>query len=599
MKEPKKNPLEQKEMNFISESDIFSNNSDIVIYDIDKVDKIYKDIIEANEKIQQILKQTSISGNPLEVENQGLTNIFFKNNIKYNRKKNILTINDKESYKGKLKDINQEKKFYCLDKGIYKLNENESYEGSFNENNFFEGKGILKKEGVQEKYTFESIFSNGYPKKNGIFKLTSNDCVLYIESNIIKNDNQDSRFKLILNGRTNITKKEGNKEIYRFDGEIINGKINGYAIIKKEYKKLRNIEINLSFTRNEKFKDVQNLEMEINDKYKTIDYNAKYVNGLKYGKFSLQDKQENINVENKRSELKKVLKQLYKRLLKTYGAEYFEKLYRFNLPHLKLFNRVYKTNIKDSDKLVHLIKKNINLYALTFFCKIYLTDLKELSLNDCQITDLSPLENANFPQLIKLSLGRNNIVSIASINKLPFPLLQNLMLGYNQINDLSPLNTYKSEHLKVLFLLGNAISDISSFENISTPNLEEISLGSQIKDISLLAKFNFPKLRQLALTGNKIKNISPLINFTFPELDVLYLGNNEIVNLNPLKKCNFPKLRNLGLDNNRIKDINPLFNLKLPKLNYLNLSHNKFRPNSSEIRESIASLKKKIERIIV
>lgn len=599
MKEQKKNPLQQEEINFGTESDIFSKNSDIVIYDIDKADKIYKDIIEANEKIQQILKKTSISGNPLEVKNHGLTNIFFKNNIKYNRKKNILTINDKESYKGKLKDINNDKKYYCLEKGKYKLNENESYEGSFNENNFFEGKGILKKEGVQEKYTFESIFSNGYPIKNGIFKLTSKDCDLYIQSNIIKNDNQDSRFKLILNGKTTITKTEGKEEIYRFDGEIINGKINGYAIIKKPYKKERKIEINLSFLRNDKFKDVQNLQMEINDKHKTIDYKAKYANGLKYGKFSLIDKKENINVENKHSELKKVIKKLYKRLLKTYGAEYFEKLYRFNLPHLKLFNRVYKTNIKDSDKLVHLIKKNINLYALTFFCQMHIDDLKELSLNDCKISDLSPLENANFPKLIKLSLGRNNIVSIESINRIHFPLLQNLMLGYNQIKDLSPLNTYKSDNLKVLFLLGNSISDLNSFENISTPNLEELSLGSQIKDISLLAKFNFPKLRQLALTGNKIKNISPLIKFVFPELDVLYLGNNEIANLNPLKNCDFPKLKNLGLDNNKIKDINPLLNLKLPKLNYLNLSHNKFRRNSSEIRETIAFLKKKIDRIIV
>ena len=42
------------------------DQSGIKIYDLDNIDKIYKDIIDVNEKIQ-ILKTPSISGSPLEI----------------------------------------------------------------------------------------------------------------------------------------------------------------------------------------------------------------------------------------------------------------------------------------------------------------------------------------------------------------------------------------------------------------------------------------------------------------------------------------------------------------------------------------------------
>ena len=81
IKAPKSDKQKEKDI-----GEIDYNAEDIVIYDIDKIDKIYKDIIEANEKIQ-ILKQTSIGGSPLEVEKKSYSIIKIKNNINYNKKK--------------------------------------------------------------------------------------------------------------------------------------------------------------------------------------------------------------------------------------------------------------------------------------------------------------------------------------------------------------------------------------------------------------------------------------------------------------------------------------------------------------------------------
>ena len=603
MKVPKKEKKEAEDMN-IKE---INENDNIVIYDIDKIDKIYKEIIEANEKIQ-ILKQPSIMGNPLEVEEKKSTAYKLKNNISFYKKKKLMKIGNGETFQGNIneekKEINKKQNIYIsLNKGIYKWPSGEQYQGSFNKNNFFDGIGILSKKGKEEEYTFESEFNNGYPIKKCKFNYSKQKSYdLCIQSYIIKNENKNSPFRLILNGDTTITKSQDGKEIYRFDGEIINGKINGIATIKKIYKGKRYIEINLEYKKNERYNDVQELEMEANDKKDSFHYKGEYCNGLKVGNFTLKDI--GLKEVNEESELYKIMKRLEKiikglprKLIKTVGAKAFETLYRYNLPKLKLFNRIYKTKVKSNDQLIHIIHKSMDLDGMTYLCQLEIPNLKELALNNSGIKDISPLEKANFPLLESLSLGKNKIEKIDFINRLPFPKLKIIMLGFNIIKDVDPLEQYNSVNLKILGLMDNLISDITPLEKMNAPNLEQITIGAKINDINALTKCNFPKLKQLGLKGNKIKNISPLINANFPDLEILYLNNNEIVDLNPLKSFTFRKLSILGLDYNKIKRIAPLQYLKMDNLNYINISHNKFRPSSSDNRDIIDYLKRKIKDI--
>ena len=570
---------------------------DIKIYDIDKIDKIYKDIIEATEKIQILMRHPSISGSPLEVDKKGMTFYKLKNNMKYNKKKKSLEISNGETYKGKIKEETDkidkvEKNFISLDTGIYTWPTGEIYEGSFNKNNFFDGKGNLSKTTKEEIYTFEATFSDGFPLKDGIFKLTKKKLYdLYIQSNIIKNEN-----KLILSGKTNITKSQGGVEVYRFDGEIENGKIINDAKVQRQYKIQRYVNINLNYTN---FEKVQKLEMEINDikPGKTFKYKAEYIGGLKSGNFTLWDKKEKINVKNEPSELKKILINLRTYLRTRNWKNNFEQLYRYNMSMIKLFNRKFHTKIDNDNQLIHIIGKQIKNEGLIYVAAFELNNLKELALNNSGINNISPLLKANFPLLESLSLGKNNITSIEHINKLPFPNLKYILLGYNKIEDISPLKEYISKKIIAFTFIDNSISDITPLEKMVAPNLEQISLGSKITDISPLTKCNFPKLKQLGLKGNKIKNISSLINVNFPYLEVLYLNNNQIIDINPLKNAKFPNLSKLGLDNNKIKNIYPLLNLKSQKLSFINLAHNKFRGTSSEYKDTIEYLKKKVEDI--
>ena len=103
-KKPKEEKISEKEID--SDADIQEeidyNTKDIVIYDIDNADKIYKEIIESTEKIQEILKQPSIAGSSLEVINERNIIITLNNNMKFNNKKKILTISKNETFKGKI-----------------------------------------------------------------------------------------------------------------------------------------------------------------------------------------------------------------------------------------------------------------------------------------------------------------------------------------------------------------------------------------------------------------------------------------------------------------------------------------------------------------
>jgi len=594
---------EKSEKRTEPEMDLFPlEQKDIIIYDLDNIDKIYKDIIELNEKIQ-FLKKTSISDSPLEIINEDKRTYTLKNELNYNKIKRILNLPNGDIFKGNV-IINKEKQNLSLKNGIYIWNTGETYVGDFNINNQFEGNGILKKEGKDESYYLSSNFKEGYPGNKSIIKIKENNGnEIYIESDI-KKEEQKGQIYLDFGGRTNITKNLNGQQIYRFDGELENGLIKDQASIQRKFKNNRDIDI---FINSKKVgNDLIDMDMEITtiNSNKKFYYKGKYLNGLRIGNYTIQDEENEIYKKEitKKSELGNIFSDLNTALLTITGKECFEKLYRHGLNSLKLFNHLYNTKINEKILVCHINQKTINSIGLSSFCNCNFLNLKELALNECGLTDISPLEKANIPKLESLSLGGNKISLISSLNNFHFSKLQIIMLGYNIISDIITLNTFKSNKLKTLSLLDNNISDISSLTKINIPNIEIISLGNNISNISILSKCYFPKLKQLGLQNNKIKDISCIKDFYFPRLEVLYLSKNEIRDISVFMSCNFPKLRILSLDSNKIRNIKPL--LKIPNLNEktlksLNISHNKFSPFKSENRIIIENLKNYIEGIQV
>ena len=572
------------------------DKEDITIYNLDNIDKIYNDIFEVNEKIQ-IIKTTAISGSPLEIIRKDKRKYELNNNIIYNKKRQSLIIPNGDSFKGKI-TIDSEEQNLSLKNGVYTWATGETYVGSFNINNQFEGNGKLQQKGEDTSYSLASNFVGGYPGEKSIINITkNNEYDLYIESDI-KKEEKKGKIHLILDGRTNITKIENGKEIYRFDGELDKGIIKDQASIQRKFKKARDIDIYITSEKDSN--GLVNLEMEITSlNGKNFYYKAKYLNGLRVGEYTIQDEEDSVykNQVTKKSELGKIIKDLNSALLTVTGKECFEKLYRYDLDPLKLFNRLYNTRLDQEILVCHVNQRSINLIGFSCLCRSNFVNMRELALNDCSLSDMSPLEQSKFPKLESLSLGKNKITTISSINKLPFPKLQAVMLGYNKITELNALSKYHSTKLKTLALLDNKITDLSPLIKINAPNLEIISLGNNISNISVLSKCNFPKLKQLGLQNNKINDISCLKDFDFKNLEILYLSKNEISDINVFKVINFPKLYVLSLDSNKIRNIKPLLFIPNLKLKTLNISHNKFRPYSSNNRAIIENLGNFIEII--
>jgi len=123
-----------------------------------------------------------------------------------------------------------------------------------------------------------------------------------------------------------------------------------------------------------------------------------------------------------------------------------------------------------------------------------LTNLTSLSLDQAQISDISPL--SALTKLSSLSLNQNQISDISSLSGLTS--LSGLYLNQNQISDISSLDGLTI--LQVLYLSENQISNISPLGGLTS-------------------------LCELYISMNQISNISPLAGMTVTQLD---LGWNKL-----------------------------------------------------------------------
>ena len=122
--------------------------------------------------------------------------------------------------------------------------------------------------------------------------------------------------------------------------------------------------------------------------------------------------------------------------------------------------------------------------------------------------------------------------------------IRELYLNDNQISDLSPLQNLMG--LEDLHLINNQISDLTPLQNLT--GLVYLYIGNnQINDLSPLQ--NLTSLERLDLTNNQISDLSPLQNLK--SLEELHLTNNQISNLRPLQ--NLTGIERLSLRNNPIR----------------------------------------------
>ena len=254
-------------------------------------------------------------------------------------------------------------------------------------------------------------------------------------------------------------------------------------------------------------------------------------------------------------------------------------LYYKGVEAMNRFNFIYLNQKEDkinvNDIKVELNNKTFDEEELRNFSIITFTNLKILSLVNCQITNLKFLNSAPLSNLQEINLKNNKISYFVNLNLLQLVIFD---LSYNNLsknmlweNNKKKIINVNLPKLKKLFLSNNKIEDISILCQFNLESLKELKLNNNdIENIDVLSIVSCGKLKRLNLSNNKINNLNILTEISFcNNIEDINLMNNEINNLNVLRNVILPRLKNLNLLNNDITDFSVFKLLFFPKLETL------------------------------
>ena len=175
-----------------------------------------------------------------------------------------------------------------------------------------------------------------------------------------------------------------------------------------------------------------------------------------------------------------------------------------------------------------------------------MAEITELDLSNCQISDLSGIEN--FTSLITLNLSKNTITDISDLSGLAN--LKTLNLSNNTINNINNIRSLTT--LTNLNLNSNKISDISAV--VTLTSLQTLDVSNNAISTAVAVK-SLPNLTSLNVSQNSsLANISDVL---MEQLTVLNISSTAITDVEGITICR--DLIELNLSNNNISSLNPLF----------------------------------------
>ncbi|CAK9822742.1 Leucine-rich repeat-containing G-protein coupled receptor 4 [Anthophora retusa] len=213
--------------------------------------------------------------------------------------------------------------------------------------------------------------------------------------------------------------------------------------------------------------------------------------------------------------------------------------------------------------------------------------IKELYLNDNNITEISTMAFHGLPKLEVLTLSNNNISTDKLLYLKVHETLKTLLLDdnkYNSINDSIDQMFNNMPRLRELSLKRNGIARFSVNLKEFTPSLTKLYLsGNKIKSTDFLK--NVPeKLTHLYLDDNNIETFS---GYKLDNLQELFINENEITKLGNkedyiddddkrlLTLDKMAKLVKLNVSSNKISDVTHDTFRNTTNLVELDLSNNK------------------------
>ena len=171
--------------------------------------------------------------------------------------------------------------------------------------------------------------------------------------------------------------------------------------------------------------------------------------------------------------------------------------------------------------------------------------LLELDISNTGITDINHL--AQYPSLRKVNISHNKLIDLAPLSQLN--VLQQLDLSYTNVSTLQAL--FNMSELQTLKVSGNFNLSQTELDNVLIQNV-------RLKELHI-ADIPFNIIQNMAYFSGAVPN---------SELQTLNLANSGLNDLNFI--IHFPKIRNLALSGNNIQDLNMLQNLQLNRLDISN-----------------------------
>ena len=194
------------------------------------------------------------------------------------------------------------------------------------------------------------------------------------------------------------------------------------------------------------------------------------------------------------------------------------------------------------------IGKGWDVFDRAIYLDKVFSQLKDLNLNQTQVSDVSPLSALS--QLKDLNLNQTQVSDVSPLSVLS--QLESLCLYQTQVSDVSPLSVLSQ--LQYLYLDQTQVSDFSPLSALS--QLESLSLAqTQVSDVSPLSALS--QLRDLHLYQTQVSDVSPLS--TLSQLQVLSLAQTQVSDVSPLSALS--QLRELFLAQTQVSDVSPLSTL--------------------------------------
>ncbi|MGL4644386.1 MAG: leucine-rich repeat domain-containing protein, partial [Vagococcus fluvialis] len=200
-------------------------------------------------------------------------------------------------------------------------------------------------------------------------------------------------------------------------------------------------------------------------------------------------------------------------------------------------------------------QNSLNIFDLSPLINANLPNLKILYFKGNKIEDLSPLAQVGLENLEELYVDDNLITSLTgleNLKNLKILSFENTKQSGNTVDSLQPISTLVK--LNIIYGKNNKLTELKPLKDLS--KLTELYLESnQLTSISGLEnKLNFKKL---SLMYQNIEDLTPISESTL--IEELYIRENNIKSIAPLKKMT--NLKTLLMENNHVTNISSLTNI--------------------------------------